>query len=121
MMKGLARRAAAAIVLVLGAGEAGAAVKDTNGNQLYADCTGDLVGQAVCVGYVRGVYDRDRWSDASSYICAVDGVTTGQLVDVVVQYLKAHPEKRDFRAGGLVLFALRDAWPCPKPSTAGRR
>ncbi len=42
----------------------------------------------------------------------MDGVTNGQVRDVVVKYLKDHPEERHFLASILAVKALSKAFPC---------
>jgi hypothetical protein len=64
-------------------------------------------------GYVMGVHDASR---ENSLFCIPDRVQAGQLTDVVIRYLAAHPEVRHEDADRLVFTALALAWPCPKPA-----
>lgn len=90
-----------------------------NGNQLYNDCLGKNGAQiAQCVGYIEGV------SDALTAVASVDterrffcepaGLIAQQLIDVVVAYLRSHPETRHSAAGEEVTLALMKAFPCDK-------
>ncbi len=47
---------------------------------------------------------------AAGPILTPSGVTVGQMTDIVVQYLKAHPEQRHFVASDLVYIALKIAF-----------
>jgi Rap1a immunity proteins len=61
----------------------------------------------LCNGLIAGVlYGR------SQEVCKPDGITYGQEVRVVVQYIDARPARmhEDFRK--LALEALMAAWPC---------
>ena len=46
--------------------------------------------------------------------CRPEAATVGQVRDVVVAYLKAHPESRHGESIGLIVNALLEAWPCPE-------
>jgi hypothetical protein len=46
------------------------------------------------------------------YYCLPDGVTNGQLFDIVVRDLKDSPEKRHLPAQPLIWSAMRKAFPC---------
>lgn len=117
----LARAAAAAVLLVLGAGDAGA-VFEEKGNKFYEHCQASAhpFFQGLCSGYIQGVADRGGVL-APPDACMPVGVTAGQAKDVVTRFLETHPEVRHAHRLGLVLRALREAWPCPKPTTAGGR
>jgi Rap1a immunity proteins len=52
-------------------------------------------------------------------VCIADGkVPVGQLARIVVKWLRDHPERLHEPRSGLVLEALRDAFPCPANSPA---
>ena len=40
-------------------------------------------------------------------------VALGQLTDVVIKYLRDHPEERHLHGAVLVITAVSDAFPCP--------
>lgn len=111
------KAALAALILAGGAGAANGRI--LTGNDLLAACespTGSFL-RAQCLGYLEGVFDRDaiaRWEGAPHYICALpDGVTIGQLFDVVVAYLKENPAVRQQQAASLAATAVREAF-CTK-------
>jgi Rap1a immunity proteins len=62
-------------------------------------------------GYVAGVADS---YEVLGVVCVPSKVTLGQLQDVVLKYLDAHPEGRHNIAASLVLKALTEAFPCGK-------
>jgi Rap1a immunity proteins len=71
-------------------------------------------------GYLMGMSDLYSDMQRLGYvpwsICFPDnGRTDEQLADTVQKYLLEHPESRDVDAGGLVLRALTDAFPCRRP------
>ena len=45
--------------------------------------------------------------------CIPNRVTDRQTTDVVVRYLKEHPEQRHYAAANLVAETLAEAFPCP--------
>jgi hypothetical protein len=102
------------------------------GNDLLSECQGgeqsgnNNLDYARCEAYVRGAVDmigslqgeiskrdgKSAWRLTS--VCLPTGATTGQLVDVVVKFLKENPEQRaDKAAGWLVIRAVIGAWGCP--------
>ena len=85
-----------------------------NGNRLYEDCTGDVrtMGPGICMGYIAGMADDILFDESREQICLRAGITVKQVVDVVTNWLAAHPEDRDMPASSLVRFALRKAFPC---------
>ncbi|HAD86585.1 MAG TPA: hypothetical protein DCG48_04415 [Rhodospirillaceae bacterium] len=90
------------------------------GNSLYSDCEGEDFKKFKCFGYVVGAYDMHAFmaaaikrSGGKQVICGPDGLTVGQMRDVVVKYLKDNPDKRHHPASILAFAAFADAWPCP--------
>jgi hypothetical protein len=100
-----------------------------DGNQLYSECqsaeenvrtTGDtlefrtsgsgkeLVPAGMCWGYVLGVMDSIPEGEGFD---PDPGVRGSQYVDVVLAYLRNHPERRNLPAYGLIRHALADAFP----------
>jgi hypothetical protein len=81
-----------------------------DGNELYEDCTAQSATDwGVCHGYVIGLADA-RIIDGT--ICVPNGVEVRQVVDIVVQYLREHPESRHIAAERLAEGALKRAFPC---------
>jgi Rap1a immunity proteins len=68
----------------------------------------DVFLSGLCHGLIAGAQYR------SQEICEPDGITHGQEVRVVVQYIDARPARmhEDFRK--LALEAIRAAWPCQR-------
>jgi Rap1a immunity proteins len=89
-----------------------------DGNALLQMCVQPLgsIEQASCNGYIVGVADM-----ASGMVSrrgqigfvVPDGVTIGQLRDVVVRHLTSHPETRHGLATDCVWSALLNAFPTP--------
>lgn len=88
------------------------------GNRLYAEC--QLPSRDACVGYVIAI--SDMLDDVAIIrreprtVCLGEGVESGQLVDVVIRYLRDHPEIRHASAASMVTVALQRAFPCPRPT-----
>jgi hypothetical protein len=82
-----------------------------SGNELYQKCTAEAVGKSYCVGYVTGIADVMQISKS---LCVPDGVTVGQMVDVIVKYLRDHPEKRHYSVAAATFNTLSQTFPCPK-------
>lgn len=83
------------------------------GTQLNNECI--KVKSALCDGYVMAVVDT--YSDMQEVynqtaICLRPRVTNTQLTAIVSKYLLANPEEWHFRASGIVLKALSNAFPC---------
>jgi hypothetical protein len=67
-----------------------------------------VVPQMVAMGYVIGIADA---MDQSSH-CLPDGVTMGQVRDVVKQFLEVTPEVRHRPAELIVYVVLKNTWAC---------
>jgi hypothetical protein len=78
---------------------------------------------AHCLGYVAGAFDAIIMRDAAypvfcpgkvrKAICIPkDGPSTGQVIRIVLKFLKDHPERLHERADLLIDDALRQAFPC---------
>ena len=84
-----------------------------DGNELLTQCTSSSAyDQGVCLGYVIGAAD----GLGPRFVAIPENVTAGQTQDVVIKYLRNHPESRNGPAGPLIMFALMEAWPKPKPA-----
>ena len=92
----------------------------STGNRLLEHCLAPKgSGLAVaCVSYVDGV--ADTLAGISALMCVPGEVNVGQMRDVGVRYLQAHPETRHRPAAELFIAAWAEAWPCPKPRPAPR-
>ena|SRR3979411_1233718 len=80
----------------------------TGCHNLAADQNTEPFLQGICAGLISGVTYQSKDN------CLPTGVTRGQIVRVVVQYIDVRPARmhEDFRK--LALEALRAAWPCEK-------
>lgn len=71
----------------------------------------DIFQQGVCVGEVTGVWDIAL---ALRVVCPPRGVSRGQAVRVVTQFIDARPARMHEALTTLALDALIAAWPCKK-------
>jgi hypothetical protein len=84
-----------------------------NGTQLYQACTAasDSEKLSFCIGYVMGVSDSLQ---SLHLTCSPKEATGKQVTDLVVGYLRDHPDARQFVAAQEVTLALVKAFPCNK-------
>ena len=103
------------IVLIAALMLSGGAAFATTANELIPHCrawlenvtTGKgVMDQSICFGIVRGI------AFAAPNVCRPDGVTSGQALRVVVQYIEQRPARMHEDFEKLALEALRVAWPC---------
>jgi hypothetical protein len=73
-----------------------------------SDTSLEAIGSAECVNYLSGFVDG--LSDKS--IC-LDHYNEGTLARVYVVFMDTHPKYLDEHKAQGLLFALRDAYPCP--------
>ena len=88
-----------------------------DGKELMARCGSQRIDEVnTCVGYLAGIADSDRaapaWRSTKSLFCVPQGVTTGQLRKVLIDYVGQHPEQTEFNAAILVGNAFIEAFPC---------
>jgi hypothetical protein len=93
------------------------------GNDVLETCsakgTDSLI---VCVAHIQGVVagvevQRALVERKGRPTCGFEvpaGVSGEQMRDVVVKYLRDHPEERHLPGGLMIFMALRGAFPCPK-------
>ena len=98
------------------------------GNTLLAECQSE---GRFCQGYISGSVDEHlRVANINWYIsfqtnaqatlqehlsyCIADGVTIGQMKDIVTLYLERNPADRHQDASWLVVGALAEAFPCER-------
>lgn len=87
------------------------------GNDLLTDCDGpaaDEGDKSLCLGYILGVVDGAEGLGIALDLGKLNvppAVTAGQLRDIVVRYLTAHPELRHYSAAQLVYIAALEAFP----------
>lgn len=70
----------------------------------------ETVRDALAFGYVIGVHD----ALSGSVICSGDNVTQGQVVQVVLKYMRNNPEVLDQSADRVITAALKSVWPCAR-------
>lgn len=89
-----------------------------DGNKLYSRLTGQASENTAAMNYIMGVTDAFQ----GSVVCVPEGVTAGQLADMMKQHLEKVPAARHLGGSDHVLFVLKKAWPCAqaKPSSSGR-
>ena len=112
------------------------------GNELLAECSADqntaagLVEYLICAAYISGVremydffvvldmsknFDEKSGLDAEgmslAMICAPEGSSEAQAIDIIVAYLKDNPADRHKKARYFVIGALVQAWPCELKSS----
>ena len=78
-----------------------------SGNDLYRYCSAGI-GVAIenlCNAYIVGAVDVMM---ATGYVCLPKDFIAKQVVDIVINYLRAHPEKRHYTAASEISAALRD-------------
>ncbi len=97
-----------------------------DGNELYTWGTQAARGDSrdspdpgAFAGYVQGFIDlHTDLSDAEiriikrPFFCPPRNTQLAQMLDAVMRYLEAHPEKRRFTGSSLVASALWEAFPC---------
>jgi hypothetical protein len=82
------------------------------GNELFALCNDrDPQQKAFCMGTASGYSDMLQ---AMRETCADKNVSQGQVSDIVVKFLRIHPELRNLGAASLARAALKEAFPCPQ-------
>jgi hypothetical protein len=91
----------------------GATTSFKNGTQLYQACTAasDPQNMSFCIGYVMGVSDSLQ---SLHLTCSSKEVTGRQVIDLVVSYLRDHPDARQYVAAQEATLALVKAFPCKK-------
>jgi hypothetical protein len=88
-------------------------VSKVDGNHLLTYCTAKST--TPCDAYLDGVGDGiEGEGRARADACIPKSVTTPQMRDVVVKYLRGNPQTRQMPAGVLVTRAFSAAFPCPK-------
>lgn len=79
-------------------------------NDLFNKMNGDHSDKMMALGYISGAADVMTRID----ICPPQGVTLGQMSDVVRALIIERPEMRHYSADSFVRVALMKAFPCQK-------
>jgi hypothetical protein len=88
-----------------------------DGDELINHCSATVADErfdpAICVSYVMGAYDGFMFQRLvrNQPRCTPRTLTAGQLREVVVEYLLAHPDNRGMDASALVWNAIIAEWP----------
>ncbi len=103
----------AVAVLMAGAGGACADGFWYDGNKLYTVCQ---YSRTECFTYAMGVIDDDYMSRELLHLaktfCLPSNATSGQIADIVTNFLRDHPGERQYVASSLVMLAIVPAFPC---------
>jgi hypothetical protein len=91
-----------------------------NGNKLHDICVDGAskpLEFGLCVGYIEGAYDtlvfsRETTGEKNGSACVPLQASVRQITELVVAFLKAHPETRHYSAPSLISDALDDAFKC---------
>ena len=68
----------------------------------------EYIRDGMAFGYVIGVHD----ALSGTLICSGENVTQGQVVEIVLKFMRNNPEVLDKSADVIVLAALKSVWPC---------
>ena len=109
-----------AVNLVLTSGVSTAQAGYLDGNTLNEQCSSnDASIQNLCGFYVAGVIDSVESTKGKGILgwnfCVPVGVTIGQLTGIMSNWLRNNPQKRQYKAMGLVGEALQAVYPCATP------
>ena len=82
-----------------------------SGNDLYAKCTAPegSLDRVYCIGIMAGLADA---FETDGTTCLPKNASVGQVMDVVVNYLRDHPDGRHFAMAREAELALNSAFPC---------
>ncbi|SCX65487.1 Rap1a/Tai family immunity protein [Variovorax sp. EL159] len=87
------------------------------GNDLLKELEGTDSQQLGAVNYIRGVLAGIETMEAVTErrrICVPNGVTLGQINDLVLADLRKNPSGRHEEASDIAFLALLKTWPCKK-------
>ena len=120
----------------LAASSCGATAQNLDGNTLLEACEAPETDGLYffCTGYILGIVEGIKWGASVTVVASGTKVETAELngltdfmlgycsppeaelrqhLDIVVNFLVTHPERRHESARGLALDAFREAFPCP--------
>ncbi len=108
-------RVLAPVVLAVLLSGTAQAQRDSNvdGRQLLSVCTGKLF--ATCDAYVDGFSDAIVAEGRQHALACIPRASTGtEMRDVLIKFLKDHPEDQHLKAGTLAARAFAKAYACPR-------
>ena len=110
----MTRILAASLLALFATGTAHAQrVSNVTGVTIMKACTGPTHDQ--CDAYVDGFGDAITAGGKDHALACIPKASTGtELRDVLVKFLKDHPEDQHFKAGTLATRAFAKAYPCSK-------
>jgi hypothetical protein len=80
-----------------------------------SDTSGNPLQKGLCLGYVSGVTDGISLAEKLTHkpsSCLPATVTNGQVLDIVVTFVRDHPELRHWQTRWLIQRSLLEAFPC---------
>jgi hypothetical protein len=66
----------------------------------------------MCFGYLAGVQDRDIAAGTDREFCVPASATNNHAMDLVLSYIRSHPEVRPKPTLGAILLAYDANFPC---------
>lgn len=73
----------------------------------------DLAKAPMCLGAITSITKLEPLLKPEFAMCPPSGVSFEQIVLVVANYLRNHPEQLQENFHRLAVLALRETWPCP--------
>ncbi len=123
----------AAIALVAGSVSARGASEDASAMLFYGSCMAaanivggtptpsnaqagadDLDKAPMCFGAITAITKLEPLLKSEFAMCPPRGVSFGEIVLVVTNYLRSHPDQLHENFHRLAVSALREAWPCSR-------
>ncbi len=102
-----------AVSLLVAGGAQAQRVSNVKGTTLMKACTAAAV--TACDAYVDGFADAISAGGKDHALACIPVAATGtELRDVLVVYLKAHPEDQHVKAADIAAKAFAKAYPCRK-------
>jgi len=95
-----------------------AALELSTGNGFLSACgkaeeEKDYFAQGLCYGFMKGVIERDAiLMRPLRRICIPDSATNRQNMDIVLAYVRGHPQTRHVQTIILMSVAFNEAFPC---------
>ena len=89
------------------------------GNGYLEACTSENVDiEFSCINFTIGLFEGIQGGiaavDAKQIFCSPSGATVGQMLDVVVKYIRDNPDIRHLPTSVIAAFSLKRAFPCPE-------
>lgn len=84
-----------------------------DGNAMYDLCLSDrILAHMYVMGVLEGIEFYSDSASGAGLICLPKNAVARQISDVSCNYLRDHPEKRQYSAASIVTPALMEAFPC---------